>query len=187
MEKNVHISDLSERNAELKCFGNVAVFKSAPNMLNKCTLPAPQYGILCLLLFIYSLRFLIDNVWLLVQMQDVFLNPDLAILPDEWMEYCRNGLFFAEMVFVMSWAFLYVVTWHKNDMSAILLMVHVVAMIAFVLYFAMACTVMATADRIGMALWGDWRQFVIGQLIVVLLFFILKAEFQRERLRTRLL
>lgn len=187
MEKNVFVSDLSEKNAELKCFGNVAVFQSAPNMLKKCTLPAPQYGILCLLLFIYSLRFLIENLWLLGQMHDVFLNPDLAILPVEWMEYCRNGLFIAELVFVMTGAFLYVVHWHKNDMSAILLLLHVVAMIAFVLYFAMACTVMATADRVGVSLWGDWRQFAIGQLTVVLLFFTLKAEFQRENLRSRLL
>ncbi len=181
MDEFVSTSDLSERNEKIDLDVNGVVFKPSLSMLSECTLPPPQCGVLAVLVLV-CLMCLLRAVWApLVEMNQIFFNPHLAIVPDSWLMFGRAGIYSAEVVFVMTWAFLYALDNRNEEMYWVMFCLNLSAIMLLAAYLVIVCTIVATADKWGMSLWGDWRLIARDQFFLGFVFVILKSEFQRER------
>ena len=185
MKNFVNVSDFSERNAKKSISDSAIVFKSGQTMLYQRTGTPPQYGFLSAISFVLCLKFLKENILLLIEMHEILLNPCLAIVPENWVQYCDAGAYSSEWIFLLTWAFLYSLPWQKNSLHPVMLGLNLMAIILFALFFGIVCAIVVNADAQGANLWGNWREIVFEQLTLLLIFFILTAEYKREYLHAK--
>lgn len=181
MDERGNTSVLSEENEKNNLNENIVVFKPSLSMLSECTLPPPQCGVLAVLVLVCSMS-LLRSVWApLVEMNQIFFNPHLAIVPDSWLEFGLAGIYSAEVVFVMTWAFLYALDGLNDETYLVMRCLNLVAIIFITAYWVIVCTIVAAADRWGMRLAGDCYSIARDQFFLAFVFVFLKSEFQRER------